>query len=103
MTGSDGRPWIAERGIAHSCKRDCWLMLETYAGGYFALALIGAGSIALFGGNPIGIFAYFPDPSSRKQQRCRPPGAPDDEFSDRSSGASISTDQARMSEKSWSG
>lgn len=32
----------------------------TMAGGFFALAVAGAGSISLFGGAPFGIFAYLP-------------------------------------------
>ncbi|MQB42467.1 DoxX family protein [Rhizobium sp. ICMP 5592] len=32
----------------------------TMAGGFFALAAVGAGSLSLFGGVPDGIFAYLP-------------------------------------------
>ncbi len=32
----------------------------TMAGGFFALAIAGAGSISLFGGAPAGLFAYLP-------------------------------------------
>lgn len=32
----------------------------TMAGGFFALAVAGAGSLALFGGAPSGLFAYLP-------------------------------------------
>ena len=32
----------------------------TMAGGFFALTVVGAGSMALFGGAPTGLFAYLP-------------------------------------------
>ena len=32
----------------------------TMAGGFFALAVAGAGTMALFGGAPAGLFAYLP-------------------------------------------
>lgn len=53
--------WCLVTGYdAHRTNLNELLLHVTSAGGYFALALLGAGSIALFGGNPTGIFANLP-------------------------------------------
>jgi putative oxidoreductase len=45
---------------AHRGNITEFLKNVTMAGGFFALATAGAGSISLFGGAPRGLFAYLP-------------------------------------------
>lgn len=53
--------WCLITGYAaHRSNLNELLLHVTSAGGYFALAVAGAGSIALFGGVPTGIFEYLP-------------------------------------------
>lgn len=53
--------WCLVTGYdAHRSNVNELLLHVTSAGGYFALALLGAGTIALFGGAPTGIFSLLP-------------------------------------------
>ncbi|KAA5921765.1 DoxX family protein [Achromobacter xylosoxidans] len=53
--------WSLIAGYA-AHRNDISLLLThvAMAGGFFLLAVVGAGSIALFGGVPTGLFAYLP-------------------------------------------
>ena len=46
--------------IGHKGDLNQMLAHAGMAGGFFALASVGAGSIALFGGQPSGVFAWLP-------------------------------------------
>ena len=53
--------WCLVTGYdAHRNNLNELLLHVTSAGGYFALAVAGTGTIALFGGAPSGIFSYLP-------------------------------------------
>jgi putative oxidoreductase len=53
--------WCLVTGYdAHRGNTTELLKNVTMAGGFFALAVAGAGSISLFGGAPTGLFAYLP-------------------------------------------
>lgn len=53
--------WCLVTGYdAHKGNITEFLKNVTMAGGFFALATVGAGSLSLFGGVPDGIFAYLP-------------------------------------------
>ncbi len=53
--------WCLVTGYdAHRSNTTELLKNVTMAGGFFALAVAGAGTISLFGGAPVGVFAYLP-------------------------------------------
>lgn len=53
--------WCLVTGYdAHRGNMTELLKNVTMAGGFFALATVGAGSLSLFGGAPGGLFAYLP-------------------------------------------
>lgn len=53
--------WCLVAGYAAHRKDISQLLTHVaMAGGFFLLAAVGAGSIALFGGAPTGLFAYLP-------------------------------------------
>lgn len=45
--------------VGHKGDTNAMLSHTTMAGGFFLLASVGAGSLALFGGHPTGILAYL--------------------------------------------
>ena len=47
--------YVAHRGDINQLLAHCGM-----AGGFFALTGVGAGTLALFGGHPSGVFAYLP-------------------------------------------
>lgn len=53
--------WCLITGYAaHKSDINQLLAHVAMAGGFFLLAVVGAGAIALFGGTPSGVFAYLP-------------------------------------------
>lgn len=53
--------WCLVTGYAaHKNDMNQLLAHVAMAGGFFLLAVVGAGSLSLFGGAPTGVFAYLP-------------------------------------------